>query len=427
MVELYFSLVLTGKLPKFDMNITKKLIQVSEFFKNKHIVKTLIDECLVPNLDKMTCLRILRDYFDQIKSNDHYFELVSKCIEIASKNIFFLIHNNQEELARLSEDSLEEIIGRYFESVKLITNIDHSIIMRLMIKLRNLNDIFELLEHERKRSISNFEKICTDGLLPFLTWKISSDLNILINNPTEEFNYEHIRAQLSTQYEPSKDILHLSMRIIGIENKSNANNNSEIIFSLLSNFEFQELNFRTNTTFHCMTQSKKNIPICRIQNFSKLIEGYEKKDLTLKIYFELSHNFSSIFLHICKNFYEYYSLVSLAKIPKSVLNLILRNKCLNVRNQDEVLFSIITYSKLPLYSVNNMPQSKLTMQVVEELMRIIAWDDVTLDGLLEFILSESKLLLNSNYLQEVLITQFRKRFKDEIDSRSGLFEGIIRE
>ena len=108
--------MLTHRLPKFDLLITKKLICLSDYFKNTELIKTLINECLFPNLDKLTCLRILRDYIDLIQNDQTkylYFEIIQKCIEIASKNIFYLINNNQEDLALLKEDSLEEIIEKY--------------------------------------------------------------------------------------------------------------------------------------------------------------------------------------------------------------------------------------------------------------------------------------------------------------------------
>ena len=115
MFELYFNIILTNKLPKFDLIVTKKLIVLSDFLKNSDLIKTLINECLFPNLDKLTCLRILRDYIDLIQNDQTrflYIEIIQKCIEIASKNIFFLVNNNQEDLALLKEDSLEEIIEK---------------------------------------------------------------------------------------------------------------------------------------------------------------------------------------------------------------------------------------------------------------------------------------------------------------------------
>ena len=50
---------------------------------------------------------------------------------------------------------------------------------------------------------------------------------------------------------------------------------------------------------------------------------------------------------------------------------------------------------------------------IEDLFKMVNWNDVTLDGLLEFILNESKLLLNSSSLQEMLISEFRRRFKED--------------
>ena len=59
------------------------------------------------------------------------------------------------------------------------------------------------------------------------------------------------------------------------------------------------------------------------------------------------------------------------------------------------------------------------------MFKMVNWNNVTLDGLLEFILNESKLLLNSSCLQEMLITEFKKRFKEDYNSSNTLEnEGI---
>jgi hypothetical protein len=50
---------------------------------------------------------------------------------------------------------------------------------------------------------------------------------------------------------------------------------------------------------------------------------------------------------------------------------------------------------------------------VLELVKNINWTSISLDALLDFILSESKLLINSNELQGILINEFAKRFKEE--------------
>ena len=52
-------------------------------------------------------------------------------------------------------------------------------------------------------------------------------------------------------------------------------------------------------------------------------------------------------------------------------------------------------------------------ELIEDMFSNINWKHVSLDGLLEFILNQSKLLLNLNILQEILISEFRSRFKED--------------
>jgi len=53
------------------------------------------------------------------------------------------------------------------------------------------------------------------------------------------------------------------------------------------------------------------------------------------------------------------------------------------------------------------------MKNAEELYRAIKWDKTSLSGMLDFILSESKTLLNSIELQKVLVKEFQNRFRNE--------------
>ena len=216
--------------------------------------------------------------------------------------------------------------------------------MRLMIKIRKLSDIFELLENERKRSLTIFEKISNDGLEPTITWKLNNSNNY---KESDEFLYEDINVVLINYYDSQNDIFQIGIKINGINNEQSQNRDqSSIIVSFLTICEIKELNYRSKTNFHCIyNNSKAKMLLCKIENFSKLLEKTQNRDYTLSIYFNLSCNFSSILSHICKNFYEFYSLNSISKIPKNVLNIIIKNKFLNVRNEDEVLFSIITYRK----------------------------------------------------------------------------------
>jgi len=114
-LDLYFNVVSNLKFQKLDFNQIKKLTSICEYFKNFDIINTVISENILPSLDKFTCLKILKDYLEKLE-NEHtkhlYIELIQRSFETASKNIFYLINNHQNELALLKHDSLEEIIER---------------------------------------------------------------------------------------------------------------------------------------------------------------------------------------------------------------------------------------------------------------------------------------------------------------------------
>lgn len=114
-IDLYFSVVSNVKLHKLDFNQMKRLISVCEYFRNNEIIISLISENILPTLDKFTCLKILKDYLEKLENQNTkhlYIELIQKSFETASKNIFYLINNHQNELALLKHDCLEEIIER---------------------------------------------------------------------------------------------------------------------------------------------------------------------------------------------------------------------------------------------------------------------------------------------------------------------------
>lgn len=67
--------------------------------------------------------------------------------------------------------------------------------------------------------------------------------------------------------------------------------------------------------------------------------------------------------------------------------------------------------KNKIFLVNN--KNNANIENVEELIKNIKWNDVSLDGLLDFIINESKILMSSTALQNILISEFSRRFKEE--------------
>ena len=354
---------LTSKLTNFylDSQVTKKLVGISFYFRAYNITKTIVEDYITPNLDKTSCLQILHDYMEYIYSDDYrnlFLNLIHICIGIAANNIFFLVNNKHEELFAIAEDSLEEIFERYFESVIFNNSIDHSLLMRLMIEYRKLNDIYELLENERKRAINIFDKLYQDGLDPTIIWNIkSNDPASGFYKESEEFEFEKISLIMINYYDAQKDVYNMAIKITDLRDTKNTTNSesdsqmnflqqNQFIISILSICEIPEIKFKSKINFNCIfSNTKSKVLVFKIENFSKMFQKFEEIDFSMKIYFMISYNFSSILTHICKNFYEYYSLNSISKISRNVLNIILKNEILNVQHEDEVLHAVMNWSK----------------------------------------------------------------------------------
>ena len=168
-------------------------------------------------------------------------------------------------------------------------------------------------------------------------------------------DYDSVSVVKSSDSEGESDLLHHTKNYLQTQNQ-NPQVTSYII-SLLSICEIKEINFESKINFTCIFSNTKNkVLACKIENFSKYFIDQGIKfdceiEYTLSIYFNLSYNFSSILMHICKNFYEYHSLSSICKIPKSVLSIILKNENLNIGSEDEVLQAVLTWSKLFLNKI----------------------------------------------------------------------------
>lgn len=62
----------------------------------------------------------------------------------------------------------------------------------------------------------------------------------------------------------------------------------------------------------------------------------------------------------------------------------------------------------------------MTIDQIEDICKNIKWELISLDGLLDFILNESKLLMQSVNMQRLIIQEFNKRFlKDHISNSNN--------
>jgi hypothetical protein len=63
--------------------------------------------------------------------------------------------------------------------------------------------------------------------------------------------------------------------------------------------------------------------------------------------------------------------------------------------------------------VNSSTKTSTQNEGIADIMKCIKWNLISLDGLLEFILTESKLILSFSEIQNLVVVEFQRRFKEE--------------
>lgn len=452
-IEVYFQyLTISSSIPSLDIAITFRLVSLCLFFNDRETLEKIIQSNIEPVIDRYTSINILSQFYPYIRNqykcfSELFMEIITKAINAICSNMFCVISNMRDALLQLDEEVFERIISEYFRSVLFNPNIDHSLVIGILMAKRDINDVFELLENERKDSISKFEVLLNDQMDPSLEWSIHlEDPSYGLYIESEEFAFDNIINQIIAYYDYKKDIFNIALKINDIKsdetdeditfaqhqqvnnndnsnytrdkedsshnvNSNNLNTNSnQFIIALLSFCEIPELDFKLKINFNCIfSNSQTKVLISRIENFK---QKFNERNLafasgsvfTLKLFFTISYNFSSILTHICKNFYQYHSLPSIKIIPKNVLNIILRNEELNIQSEDEMLVAVLNWLNC---------RCNQSSELVLEIAKIMNWGLISVEGLFEFIQSQVKLMLGNMELQDIIEKEINSRFKKD--------------
>ena len=413
----------------FDFYSLKTIFKIGIFFQHIKIIEILVKNYIIPRINKDTCLKIIDIYIDLIYNDivkDIFRNLIEKCILYLNKHLQYFILKKKEELLKLSQETIEEIIDRYFKSFYSSSNIEENkLIFWLIMYNRNINnDIFELLESERKNAIMNFESINLnkDNSEPTLI------LTIRCNNlnedklENEDTIIEGIKIRLISYFDCNNDVFKLAMEIIdeedlddSIEKQPNLNEKNSII-SILSMSEIKEINVKSKMNFNCIfTSSKTKYLIFKLNNFktylNNIINETGEEKISLQLYFSRNYIFPSILYQILNNFKDYYALNSVSILPRSALNLLFKNDILNIQNEEQKLICILNwFNGKNYYNIENSI----------DLFDVIDWEKITNDNLIDFLMNQGKLISLSNELKEKIFKEFQRRFKEEYNSYNNI-------
>lgn len=471
-LELFISLLIVN----LDENINlcgyiRKLINICIEFQLYDIIEKEVNEYLLSKISKSNCIEIVINFIDLIfdeKLQNLFINLIRKSLSTISFYLPEFIINRKDSLLLLTKETLEEIIEIYIENkVKFKEkNInmnkkkkedeekDIKNVFDLLMYARNIkNDIFLLLEDERKNALKNFELFINEDkdFKPIFIWKLKySDIKNEIYQE-HKICVDNINLLLICYYESAKDVFQLALQIVGINfnpssnnkdnnlfekniknelndynNKSNEtitkNNveddkNSDYILNLIETIsilylcELPEIGFKSKINFNCVQQNcKSKFLVFKLENFSKLI-GYStnaKKviDFSIKFYFYRNYIFSSIINHISNNLKIYHKSFSVNKIPKLALSIILKNE--NIINSPKNESYKLHLIKNWLKNRNNYSEKNIL-----DLFKLIKWSNLSTNDLIDFFIYNSKLLISIKELKNDLFYEIQRRFQNE--------------
>ena len=284
------------------------------------------------------------------------------------------------------------------------------------------NNIYDLLEIERKKIANDFEtyhKSHRDKI--DFVWKIKSDDITEGIFKEENCLIENLSLTLIAYYEYSSDTFHLAMQmknnidtfgstnsiVFTGENEATLDraNDNEVI-SLLSICEIPEINFKSKINFNCVYYNiKSKVLIYKINNLKYKFNTDNSFNFTLNLFFNRNFLFPSLLNYISTNFSLYSSLPSISAIPKVVLMLILNNANLSYSKEDDLLTAILNW-------VSNKDISKLNSY--SELFTVLKWNFVSIEAIAKMLTVYAKITKSVDNLIEIISKEINSRTKEPL-------------
>lgn len=398
----------------FDVFELLKLIDISIELKDNEITNTLIENKLKLLITKENCLFILLKY-TQLKSHTEFNStqnLINYCLGLSAKNlneIMVLSNRNigddydRNELMRLPDNIFLNILSQYFKDHTHI-GYDHTLIFQFLMRKRKIqnNDIFTLLDQQRTYTINSFQNEIGDNnsfdhlRIEWILCNCCFKGDFL--KESDVYYHNSLNLKLSCYYEYRKDEYSVALHITHDNNKPLKD------ICVLTNCNLNGIGDidSINLSYIDMTVYEKKL-IFRLNNVIMSSKKNSSK-VTLIVDLSVEYILPAIIQHISQKLYMYYILPSISKISRKTLWRILKNKCLYLRSEDEVLTAILNWMK---------NKSNLKEESLFSLFSVVKWNEISTDNLIELITSYSRLLIALPQLDKLIKEEFHRRLKEE--------------
>lgn len=123
--------------------------------------------------------------------------LLNTGMNFTAKNLITIFKESSQELLKVNQKIMEEIIERCLKSMKTLTQDNQKEIISAVMFLRNKSDYFELIQYQRMRLQNkkiNFQNH------PSISWKLSN-IRFIINKETNQFKFNDCYWKLIAKME----------------------------------------------------------------------------------------------------------------------------------------------------------------------------------------------------------------------------------
>ena len=394
------------------------------FFKEKKLDtfdKKIIDELL----EKFSMNLISNDFLIDCQENSNEVQINENINPIESNNINNENNQNNNNIHNINTINKEKIEKNENNSIKSNTsNLENIINLKTLKKIiefleirRSQNDFFCLLSNEFMK-ISCEENINEINNLPNPTFLLKLDVND-INNYYEEFpienqinNNEQKKIVFIIYYKKTEDSFNVALKLAKSEKQSGKNSSNNIttnnnpictfdILTFLSSASIEELEIK-QINIKSISNNKSMHEILKINNFSKSLSLSKNEYLTLKIFLKPCFTHSMLCNYLFYNFDELYNNKNIFKIPKSLLNSIIRKRQINNNdsNMDKIVICLFNW----LNDEINIRED------LTEILENIEWNNISMPLLFEFIIKYGK-NLSQEELEHIYLNSLIGRVK----------------
>ena len=389
----------TERLKNLDKKIIEELIQ-------KIFCNLIYSNCkLIPENDSIINneLAIADNYFNE--------EEIDKKNTVS--NLFLQEYNSDN--SRLNKLKLSEI-------KQLIS---------FLMQIYKLSNFFDLLITEYMTLLSS-ESINEIQKIPHPLFQVNIPFSLYKHYYEEfsvEINLNNKKLILVIYYKYSDKSFNVCIKLNATQNNKERTCNDIINIEKISN-ETEEkyfFNIFTFLTYALITKGPEKMPIgsennlislsnnksmysiLKINNFDNelsnfLIRNPEQEYFSVVIQIKICYLYSALASYLLKDFPFYINDPNINKVPKQLLILLLKNKYLNKKDDNDIVKVILLW----LDDEINIKED------ISEIFNIIAWENIDDALIFELIIKYSHVILGNESLENLFIGTFQKKYSDSV-------------